>query len=225
MIEPPLPRKGRGARVSTAPKLDKAAALPPGSSEPPASLRRADTVNLVFICASGHSGSTLLEMLLAGHPEVTAVGELQNLGHQLTIGRPCSCGSLPAECGRWKAVADAIRSRTGVDLFARPFDFRVSRDRPRNPLEWSIRHWNRALLYLHFSSPRLERLALPRLALGRGELAANTELISQVLRDVAGARILVDSSKDYVRMRERYAAAAGRTRVIYLYRDGRGVAW
>jgi hypothetical protein len=123
-------------------------------------------------------------------------------------------------------VAEAIRSRTGVDLFSRPFAFRVSRERPRNPLEWAVRGWNRALHYLHFGSPLLARLGLPRLALGGRTAAANTELISQVWRGIAGARILVDSSKDYVRMRERYSAAApGRTKVVYLFRDGRGVAW
>jgi hypothetical protein len=182
-------------------------------------------VDLVFICGSGHSGSTLLEMMLAGHPEVTAAGELQNLGHQLSIGRPCSCGCLPAQCRRWQAVAAAIRARCGVDIFESPFALRVSRERPRNPLESAIRRWSRLLHYVHYRSPLLGRLSLPRLAPGSQRLAANTQLVSQILREVSGARILVDSSKDYIRMRERYSAAPERTRVIYLFRDGRGVAW
>jgi hypothetical protein len=122
-------------------------------------------------------------------------------------------------------VAEAIRARAGVDIFERPFALRVSRERPRNPLEGAIRHWSRLLHYVHFRSPLLRRLSLPRLAPGSRRLAANTQLICQILREVSGARILVDSSKDYVRMRERYSAAPGRTRVIYLFRDGRGVAW
>ena len=189
--------------MSTAPNFSEDADLSRDAVLARASSGDNGPADLVFICASGHSGSTLLEMLLAGHPAVTAVGELQNLGHQLAIGRPCSCGVLPADCPRWRAVAEAVRARSGVDIFRRPFGFRVSLERPRNPAERLIRHWNRGLHYLHFRSPLLARLGLPRLALGGRTLAANTELISQILREVGGARILVDSSKDYVRMRER----------------------
>lgn len=182
--------------------------------------------NLLFVCSSGHSGSTLLEMFLAGHPQMVAVGELHNFSHQLAIGRPCSCGVLPRQCPRWQAVAEAIRSRCGVDVFARPYDFRVSRERPCNLLEATLRNWNRGLYYLHFRGGLPARLGLPRLAVGGGRLAANTQLLSSIVRELSGARILIDSSKDYVRMRERHQTAApGRVKVVYLHRDGRGVVW
>jgi hypothetical protein len=196
--------------------------------EPPegAAVATGTDVRLLFIAGSGHSGSTLLEMFLAGHPEMAAVGELHNLSHQIAIGRPCSCGVLPTQCGRWRAVADEIRARSGVDLFERPFAFRVSRERPRNLLELAIRNWNRALYYAHFRGGLPSRFGLPRLAFGGGTLAANTELVSSIVRRLAGARILIDSSKDYVRVRERYSPAApGSVKVVYLCRDGRGVVW
>jgi hypothetical protein len=182
--------------------------------------------NLLFICSSGHSGSTLLEMFLAGHPEMTAVGELHNLSHQIAIGRPCSCGVLPRSCARWQAVAEEIRSRTSVDVFERPFAFRVSRERPRNLFELGVRNWNRSLYYAHFQGGLLSRLGLTRLAVGGRALAANTDLVSTTVRRLTGARILIDSSKDYVRARERYASApCGTVKVVYLCRDGRGVVW
>lgn len=165
-------------------------------------------------------------MFLAGHPEVAAVGELHNLSHQIDIGRPCACGSQPQDCARWQAVATAVRERTGVDMLQHPFAFRVSRERPRNLWQQALRNWNRSLYYLHFGSPRLRRLGLPRLAVGGRTLASNTRMVSEIVRELSGARILVDSSKDYVRMRERYdAAPAGKVKVIYLYRDGRGVTF
>ena len=182
--------------------------------------------NSLYICAFGHSGSTLLEMLLAGHPEMVAVGELHNLSHQIAIGRSCSCGSLPRNCPRWRAVAEAVRSERGVDLFERPFDFRVSRERPRTLAERLVRLWNRGLCYAHFKGGLAGRLGLDRLTVSGATLAANTDLVVETVRELAGARILIDSSKDYVRMRERYAAApAGTMKIVYLYRDGRGVTW
>ena len=182
--------------------------------------------NLLFICGSGHSGSTLLEMLVAGHPHVAALGELHNLSHQIAIGRACSCGSLPRECPRWQAVAAQIRLRTGIDIFERPFAFRVSRERPRNLPERAIRSWNRSLHYLHFRSPLMGWLKLHRLTVGEREVATNTEMVCAIVRELAGARVLIDSSKDYVRMRERYdSAPLGSVKVVYLSRDGRGVMW
>lgn len=182
--------------------------------------------SLIFICGSGHSGSTLLEMLLAGHRQVTAVGELHNLSHQIAIGRPCSCGVLPRDCPRWKAVAAQIGLRAGVDIFESPFAFRVSRERPRNLRELVVRNWNRALHYLHFKSSFLGRLGLPALTIGGRTLARNTRMVGEIVRELTGARVLVDSSKDYVRMRERYdSARPGSVKVIYLSRDGRGVTW
>lgn len=183
-------------------------------------------VGLLYICGSGRSGSTLLEMFLAGHPEMAALGELHNLNHQIAIGRPCSCGAQLQSCGRWRAVACAIRVRVGEDIFERPFAFRVSSERPRNLREGAVRNWNRALHYALFRWSALGRLGLSRLVVGGPALAANTELVSSAVRALSGARILVDSSKDYVRMRERYSAEpAGRVKVLNLCRDGRGVVW
>lgn len=212
--------------MASAPSLNADASTTPAEVSAMAGDAPGPIPNLLFICSSGHSGSTLLEMFLAGHPEMTAVGELHNLSHQIAIGRPCSCGVLPRNCGRWQAVAEAIRARTGVDVFERPFAFRVSRERPRNLLELGLRNWNRSLYYAHFQGGLLSRLGLPRLAVGGRALAANTDLVSSIVRRLAGARILIDSSKDYVRTRERYSSAPfGTVKVIYLCRDGRGVVW
>jgi len=181
---------------------------------------------LLYICGPGHSGSTLLEMFLAGHPEIAALGELHNLNHQIAVGRPCSCGAPLKSCGRWQAGACAIRARTGDEIFERPFAFRLSRERPRDLRERAVRNWNRAVHYASFRWGALGRLGLRRVVVGGPALAANTALVDSAVRALSGARILVDSSKDCVRMRERYSAEpAGRVKVLNLCRDGRGVVW
>lgn len=52
------------------------AALQNRFSEPPAAAAGAETFSPVFICGMFRSGSTLLQQMLAGHPEITAGGEL-----------------------------------------------------------------------------------------------------------------------------------------------------
>jgi len=59
---------------------------------------------LVYILASSYSGSTLLTLLLANHPEISTIGELKAsaLGD---VGKyVCSCGRPILECRFWKQV-------------------------------------------------------------------------------------------------------------------------
>ena len=68
-------------------------------------------VDYVYILGSGASGSTLLELLLAGHPRMAPMGEIEKLSLQFARGQRgrCSCGECPAACPVWRAVADAVR--------------------------------------------------------------------------------------------------------------------
>ncbi len=184
------------------------------------------SADYVYICGSGHSGSTLLEMFLAGHPEMAAVGELHNLSFQIAHGRVCSCGALPRECSHWQAVAAVIRQYRWIDIFTRPHEFLISRERPRNAVERGRREWNRALSYVTCLHPILKSTGLQHLMVQRGEMEANRVLLTDAIRTLTGAAVLVDSSKDYVRMREIYdRAERGRVKVVYLFRDGRGCLW
>jgi hypothetical protein len=85
----------------------------------------------IYIVGRGHSGSTLLELLLGGHHDLVSVGELQKLSLQIARrDKPypglCSCGRRPYDCDRWRAVIDAVRRDHGVDLVSEPFAFRLS---------------------------------------------------------------------------------------------------
>lgn len=168
----------------------------------------------------------MLEMLLAGHPEMVAVGELQNLSHQIAIGRVCSCGALPKECHRWQAINEVVKHRLGVDIFETPAAFRVSRERPHSAWDHAVRLWNRSWYYLHFRRPWLTRLGLHHFVLGRRRMCDNYALVASTVRDLSGAPTVIDSSKDYVRMREIHDSVhAGKAKIIYLCRDGRGCVW
>lgn len=61
---------------------------------------------LVYIGGYGHSGSTLLEYLIAGSPEVLACGEVASClrGRKR---KSCSCGRPPETCPVWKILHTA----------------------------------------------------------------------------------------------------------------------
>jgi hypothetical protein len=64
-------------------------------------------VTLVAIASAGHSGSTLLDLLLGNHPEVCSAGEM----NRLTLHAPdrvCACGATVTACDYWNRVRSVI---------------------------------------------------------------------------------------------------------------------
>ena len=61
---------------------------------------------LVYIGGYGHSGSTLLEYLMTGCPEVIACGEVVNARLEQTSARTCSCNRLSDDCPVWRFISD-----------------------------------------------------------------------------------------------------------------------
>ncbi|NET43127.1 sulfotransferase [Okeania sp. SIO2B3] len=68
-------------------------------------------VNLIYILSSGHSGSTLTDLLLGSHSCVESVGEIFKLSSYLSDSsnipnknRICTCGTLIDHCQYWQSV-------------------------------------------------------------------------------------------------------------------------
>lgn len=68
----------------------------------------------VFIAGLGHSGSTLLDLMLAGHGKVIGVGEAETLlrlhqrDRDAFLATRCSCGTELSACPLWAKVAEGI---------------------------------------------------------------------------------------------------------------------
>ena len=60
---------------------------------------------LIYIGGYGHSGSTLLELLLTASPAVIACGEVVGALHNLAPARKCSCGKAAQDCPIWSSIA------------------------------------------------------------------------------------------------------------------------
>lgn len=76
-------------------------------------------VKVVFIASLSHSGSTLLDLILNAHPDVTSVGELKQLGRFARLEKPnrrlrCTCGAESLmSCEFWTSVSALTERATG----------------------------------------------------------------------------------------------------------------
>jgi hypothetical protein len=72
---------------------------------------------VVYITSRGHSGSTLLSLLLSGHSRVVSAGELKMLVQPDPQRRLCSCHRLVADaCPFWRQVQERVIAAVGVSL-------------------------------------------------------------------------------------------------------------
>jgi hypothetical protein len=180
----------------------------------------AGPVRLVYILAASHSGSTLLAMLLGGHPELCTVGELKVSSLGDVERYRCSCGTPILSCPFWLAV--------GSDLAAAGHSFRV--DRPGLDFLAAPSRYARRLLRPLHRGPALELIRDVALSMDpswAGHLARvrsrNAALVRAVLART-GRRAIVDSSKVGLRLKYLLRDPALDVKVIRLMRDGRAVA-
>lgn len=176
-------------------------------------------IDLLYIASPSFSGSTLLTLLLNGHPRIATVGELKWGRIDLESYR-CSCGAKLVTCGFWKYIQRSVEA-AGLDFdLRRPAtDFRfindqlsdrVARARVRGPLFESVR------------AAALAALPQPRQR-WRTIAAVNREVIRAAL-ERTGANIFLDASKDPVRLKHLAETGDYRLQVLQLVRDGRAVA-
>ena len=177
-------------------------------------------LRLAYILAASHSGSTLLAMLLGTHPMVATVGELKATSLGDVNRYLCSCRRRLRDCAFWNSVASDMQSQglafqigeTATDYAATPSRYASTLLRPlhRGPIPERIRdaalamsaRWRRHVAHMH---------------------SLNATLVS-VISARTKKPVLVDSSKTGLRLKYLLRNPSLDVRVIYMVRDGRGVA-
>lgn len=165
---------------------------------------------LLYITSSAHSGSTLTDLLIGTLPRTVSTGELKHLPHLLSNchddttdnGNACSCLRGLAKCPFWSEVVNRLVRRTGLDIWSDP---------PRFNVNLMCGHYNgrrRAMrrkfeprgLYGHIIQHRIWRwIQQPWNVLYRRRVK-NNWLLFDTIAEVAGADVVVDSSKDIRRL-------------------------
>ncbi len=88
--------------------------------------KQKNKIPILYIIGSGHSGSTLLDMLLGGHSKIVGVGEFRMFSNQKQKleNQICTCGKKILDCSFWKKVSQTIEEcptlnikRKGLDSF------------------------------------------------------------------------------------------------------------
>ena len=76
-----------------------------------------NVIDLVYIMSPSYSGSTLLTLLLAGHPSICTVGELKATGMGNVDNYFCSCGNRIRQCAFWtRLVKNLADEGVALDL-------------------------------------------------------------------------------------------------------------
>lgn len=177
-------------------------------------------MNLVYILAPSHSGSTLLAMLLGAHSEICTVGEMKATHLGDPQGYRCSCGERIKTCGFWRAVAEGM-SRRGLD-----FDITRAGTDIKSGSSWYTHRLLRPLV----RGRVLEAARDAGLWFSRAWWTAWPEFcrrnvgLAETVCELTGARMIVDSSKQALRLKYLLKIPELRVKVVRLIRDGRGVA-
>ena len=160
-----------------------------------------DPINVIYVVGYGHSGSTILTVLLGQHAQAFGTGELSRLVRAWQEERHCSCGEHVAACSIWSRVVEQWRDLSSVDPLA------VYPKLQRTCESMSS--------------------ALP-LGGGGGDVQLYGELtrnLMMAIADVTGRRVIVDSSKLTGRSAALSKVPGINLNLVHLVRDARGVAW
>jgi hypothetical protein len=174
----------------------------------------------LYIASPSYSGSTLLTMLLGGHPEVATIGEMKGGQEDLTT-YACSCGNLFVKCPFWKALIEALKERGYV------YDLS---DRSTMPVFQMPGSTLATRIMRHAYGGRLFEAARdgvlcvwPGCRRRIAYVESYTRIFIELLLRMKDAKVFLDSSKDPVRIKYLARIPSLDVKVIHLVRDGRGV--
>jgi hypothetical protein len=180
-------------------------------------------LRVTYLAGSGHTGSTLLAILLGAHPQVVSVGEtsikpkIRRRGDGAV--QKCSCGTMIAECSFWRRVFESV-NRQGFEFSASCWsnDYRME-----HPLMYKLLNRHSA----HKPLRRFQEWAADHLPIHAGRVEhvgrVNVAFIRALL-DVGNADVFFDTSKRTMRLSRLLKLPELDVKVIKWVRDVRGYA-
>lgn len=161
-------------------------------------------VRVLYLGGLGRSGTTLVERLLGELPGVVALGEIVHLWQRdIVDDERCGCGARFSACTFWKRVGDKAFGGWGNVDIARVQTLREAVERTRH----------------------IPRLAATGATADVREYAGFYSRVYTAAAEVAGAQVVVDSSKHSALAHVLRFADDVDLRVVHVVRDARGVAY
>lgn len=77
-----------------------------------------DPIKVIYIAGRGHSGSTLLDLLIGSHSRVVGLGEMRHLNAPDPSLCSCARGVRVRDCPFWAEVAARVAEDSRLDLWA-----------------------------------------------------------------------------------------------------------
>jgi hypothetical protein len=179
-----------------------------------------DRLPVVYILGAGHSGSTLLALLLGAHPEICTVGEVKAPAVADLQRYTCSCGQEVRSCEFWQTLAREVEKRgSTLELSGGASDVRRA----------TSAYVRRLMRPLHRGAAfeALRDLALatsPSWSAHLKRVQTLTASLASSACAVTGKRVFVDSSKTGLQLKYLLRNPSLDVKVIRLVRDGRGVS-
>lgn len=167
------------------------------------------SIKVIYVMGPGHTGSTILDIVLGYHQDIEGVGELNKihrLGWSKGLDRKCACGATIPDCPFWSHVRERWTDLTSSDEI---LDYVVLQNRYEN----SRRGW----LWLLGNTVKPSRKFL--------DYASKTTALYRAILAESGRAVVVDSS---LVPRRGYALSlmpGVDLRLIHYVRDGRGIIW
>lgn len=182
----------------------------------------------LYICGAGHSGSTLLDMLLGSHSRIASLGEIINLPMDWATNNRCTCGANMHDCELWSNVVHEFELQYGIDVTVDPYSlnlgpiYAVVGDKRVTGRVYRLRR--RFISALHYLELRSGMFGLLRPMLrGTYDGLENNLALFEIIGRRLGVDYVVDSSKVYMKAVGLYKMAPEAVRIILLIRDGRAV--
>lgn len=174
---------------------------------------------LAYIMGPNYSGSTLLTLLLADHPDISTVGELKATSMGDISRYKCSCGELLTACSFWNK-AKQLLLKQGQD-----FSFNDFKTHFRDKKHFLTDRLLRASLRgPFFETVRdIGFMLFPAARRTKQDIIEQNKVLIEILCTLQQAKIFLDDSKEPVRLKFLLAADLWDIRAIHLIRDGRGV--
>lgn len=166
-------------------------------------LNNNEKIEVLFINGVGHSGSTLLDVLLNNHSQISGFGEIEKFGHKVIHPETvCSCGKDFIDCEFW---GDYVSEH-------------------QNFLNKGVRQINKSKLDILSNSDKYYFLNYGDGETNKDEYLRENEFLYDYIKNKTSAKIILDSTKnpirsDFLSDNSEFLKIS----VIHLVRDARGV--